>query len=50
MESKSNFFDVPTDCPQRNERLGWSGDADVFASTAILNMNAYAFFKNILKI
>lgn len=46
---KSNFFDVPTDCPQRDERLGWSGDADIFASTAILNMNAYAFFKKYAK-
>ncbi|MCX8720817.1 MULTISPECIES: alpha-L-rhamnosidase [unclassified Lactobacillus] len=42
---KSNFFDVPTDCPQRDERLGWSGDADIFSSTAVLNMDAYAFFK-----
>ncbi|RMC55102.1 alpha-L-rhamnosidase [Lactobacillus sp. ESL0261] len=46
---KSNFFDVPTDCPQRDERLGWSGDADIFASTAILNMNAYPFFKKYAK-
>lgn len=42
---KSNFFDVPTDCPQRDERLGWSGDADIFSSTAVLNMDTYAFFK-----
>ena len=46
---KSNFFDVPTDCPQRDERLGWTGDADIFASTAILNMNAYPFFKKYAK-
>lgn len=31
---RSNFIDVPTDCPQRDERLGWSGDAQVFAGTA----------------
>lgn len=42
---KSNFFDVPTDCPQRDERLGWTGDADIFSNTAALNMNVYAFFK-----
>lgn len=46
---KSNFFDVPTDCPQRDERLGWSGDADVFCSTALLNMDAYAFYKKYAK-
>ncbi|WEV40861.1 alpha-L-rhamnosidase [Lactobacillus sp. ESL0681] len=42
---KSNFVDVPTDCPQRDERLGWSGDADIFSETALLNMNSYPFFK-----
>ena len=42
---KSNFFDVPTDCPQRDERLGWTGDADIFSNTAALNMNAFEFFK-----
>lgn len=42
---KSNFFDVPTDCPQRDERLGWTGDADVFSNTAALNMNVFEFFK-----
>lgn len=31
---KSNFIDMPTDCPQRSERLGWTGDAQVFAPTA----------------
>ncbi|WEV70487.1 family 78 glycoside hydrolase catalytic domain [Lactobacillus sp. ESL0785] len=46
---KSNFMDVPTDCPQRDERLGWSGDADVFSETAVLNMNSYAFFKKYAK-
>ena len=42
---KSNFVDVPTDCPQRDERLGWTGDADVFSNTAALNRNVYEFFK-----
>ncbi|MEE4215579.1 MAG: family 78 glycoside hydrolase catalytic domain, partial [Bacteroidales bacterium] len=36
---KGNFLDVPTDCPQRDERLGWTGDAQVFCSTAAFNMN-----------
>jgi alpha-L-rhamnosidase len=41
---KGNFVDVPTDCPQRDERLGWTGDAQVFAPTANTNMNTAAFF------
>jgi len=41
---KGNFLDVPTDCPQRDERLGWTGDAQVFARTACFNMDAAAFF------
>ncbi len=41
---KGNFVDVPTDCPQRNERLGWTGDAQVFAPTACFNMNSAGFF------
>lgn len=46
---KSNFFDVPTDCPQRDERLGWTGDADVFSNTAALNANVYQFFRKFAK-
>jgi alpha-L-rhamnosidase len=46
---KGNFLDVPTDCPQRDERLGWTGDAQVFASTAAFNMDVAAFFKKWLK-
>lgn len=46
---KSNFFDIPTDCPQRDERLGWTGDADIFSNTAALNMNVYEFFKKYAK-
>jgi alpha-L-rhamnosidase len=40
---KGNFVDVPTDCPQRDERLGWTGDIQVFVSTAAFNMNVAAF-------
>ena len=46
---KGNFLDVPTDCPQRNERLGWTGDAQVFAPTACFNMNCAAFYTKWLK-
>lgn len=42
---KGNFLDVPTDCPQRNERLGWTGDAQVFVRTASLNFDVERFFK-----
>lgn len=41
---RSNFLDVPTDCPQRDERLGWTGDAQVFSRTAAYNMNVAGFF------
>lgn len=40
---RSNFLEVPTDCPQRDERLGWTGDAQIFAATACFNMDAAAF-------
>jgi len=46
---KGNFLDVPTDCPQRDERLGWTGDAQVFAPTACFNMNAEGFYRKWLK-
>lgn len=42
---KSNFVDIPTDCPQRDERLGWTGDAAIFAKTASYNMDTYEFLK-----
>lgn len=45
---KSNFVDNPTDCPQRDERMGWAGDAQVFAPTACMNMNAQTFFHKYL--
>ncbi len=41
---KGNFLEVPTDCPQRDERLGWTGDAQVFIRTAAFNMNVAPFF------
>ncbi len=41
---KGNFLDVPTDCPQRDERLGWTGDAQVFSPTAAFNFNVAAFY------
>lgn len=46
---KGNFVDVPTDCPQRDERLGWTGDAQAFARTAAFNMDVATFFKKWLK-
>lgn len=45
---KGNFLDVPTDCPQRDERMGWTGDAQVFAATACFNLYSPAFFKKYL--
>lgn len=43
-----NFVDVPTDCPQRDERMGWTGDAHVFAPTASFNMYTPAFYDKFL--
>ena len=42
---KGNFVDVPTDCPQRDERMGWTGDAQVFSATALYFSDAYAFYR-----
>lgn len=42
---KGNFLDIPTDCPQRDERLGWMGDAQVFIRTASYNYDVLKFFK-----
>ena len=41
---RGNFLDVPTDCPQRDERLGWTGDAEVFVKTASYNFDVEKFF------
>jgi alpha-L-rhamnosidase len=46
---KGNFVDVPTDCPQRDERLGWTGDAQAFSRTAAFNHNVAPFFTKWLK-
>lgn len=42
---RDNFLDIPTDCPQRDERLGWTGDAQVFSWTAAFNRNTALFFR-----
>jgi alpha-L-rhamnosidase len=41
---RGNFIEIPTDCPQRDERLGWTGDAQIFIRTATYNMDVSAFF------
>ncbi|MBQ8214290.1 MAG: alpha-L-rhamnosidase, partial [Clostridia bacterium] len=41
---KSNYLDIPTDCPQRDERLGWTGDAQIFCRTAAINLDVEHFF------
>ena len=46
---KGNFVDVPTDCPQRDERLGWTGDAQAFCRTAAFNMEVSSFYTKWLK-
>lgn len=45
---KSNSIDFPTDCPQRDERLGWTGDAQVFSATASYNMDTAAFYNKFI--
>ncbi len=44
-----NFIEVPTDCPQRDERLGWTGDAQIFANTACWLTDSHAFFRKYMK-
>jgi len=46
---KDNFLDIPTDCPQRDERAGWTGDAQVFSMTAAFNFDVAAFYTKWLK-
>lgn len=46
---RSNFIGIPTDCPQRDERLGWTGDAQIFAPTACYNMDTRAFYRSFLR-
>ena len=43
---RGNFVDIPTDCPQRDERMGWTGDAQVFCPTAMFNYDCLAFWKS----
>ena len=43
---RGNFVDIPTDCPQRDERLGWTGDAEVFSPTALFNYGCGGFWKS----
>ena len=45
---KSNFLDIPSDCPQRDERLAWTGDAQIFAPTASYNMDTKAFYRKFM--
>jgi len=46
---RGNFVDIPTDCPQRDERLGWTGDAQIFAATSLLNADVHAFWASWLQ-
>lgn len=46
---KSNYIEVPTDCPQRDERMGYTGDAQVYAHTAMYNYDVRDFWKKFLK-
>lgn len=46
---RSNFIDIPTDCPQRDERIAWTGDAQVFSGTASFNMDTKVFFRKFLR-
>jgi alpha-L-rhamnosidase len=46
---KGNFLDVPTDCPQRDERMGWTGDAQVFAPTACYQMDSAPFYAKFME-
>lgn len=46
---RSNFLDVPTDCPQRDERIGWTGDAEVFCGAACYQMDCRTFYAKYLK-
>ncbi len=47
--ARGNFLDIPTDCPQRDERMGWTGDAQVFAPTACYLLDTAAFFTKWLR-
>jgi len=46
---RGNFFSIPTDCPQRDERMGWTGDAQVFCKTGCYNMASAGFYEKYLR-
>ncbi len=46
---RSNFLDVPTDCPQRDERLGWTADTQVFVNTACYQMDCHDFYRKYMR-
>ncbi len=46
---RGNFVDVPTDCPQRDERMGWTGDTQVFSGTACMNADCDAFYMKVMR-
>lgn len=46
---RGNFLDIPTDCPQRDERMGWTGDVTIFANASCYNMNTNGFYANYLR-
>ena len=46
---RGNYLEVPTDCPQRDERLGWTGDAQVFCPTSLFNYDVYSFWASWLE-
>ena len=46
---KDNFLSIPTDCPQRDERMGWTGDIAIFANTACYNMETRAFLAHFME-
>ena len=46
---RGNFISIPTDCPQRDERMGWTGDGQIFARTACFNMDSSSFFTKWMK-
>lgn len=46
---RANFLDLPTDCPQRDERMGWTGDAQIYVGTATINADVSAFYTKWLR-
>ena len=46
---RGNFLDVPTDCPQRDERMGWTGDIQIFSDAALYNMDCTAFLEKFMR-